>query len=131
MSTKNVIYIFSNQNLNNKDLKQKKNNIKLKSEKIKKKLSIHSIDTDATNLNTQENSEIISSHKFLFTFPRNLNKFWIKKEKKKVKFKDFQSNFKQSLVEYVEVKSYKKYNKINSFINEKQKIDTSCSCLIF
>jgi len=132
MSTNNVIYIFSNQNFNNKNSIQKKNNIKLKHKKIETKISFHSIDIDATtNLNTQENSEINSPHKYLFTFPRNLYKFWVKKDKKKVKFKDFQSNFKQSLIEYIEIKSYKKYNKINSFTKEKQKVDTSCSCMIF
>ena len=133
MSIKNVKYVYSNKNLNNENLM--KNLIKIKSKKIKKspietKVSFHSIDTiDTTNFNTQENSEINSPNK-LFTFPRNLYKFWIKKDKKKVKFKDFQSNFKESLVEYIEVKSYKNYNK-NSFIKEKQKVDTSCSCMIF
>ncbi len=131
MSIKNVKNVYINQNINNEN-----NNIKIKSEKIKKspietKDSFHSIDTlDTTNLNTQENSEINSPNK-LFTFPRNLYKFWIKKDKKKVKFKDFQSNFKESLVEYIEVKSYKKYNKINSFMKENQKVTTSCSCMIF
>ena len=131
MSIKNVKNVYINQNINNE-----KNNIKIKSEKIKKspietKDSFHSIDTlDTTNLNTQENSEINSPNK-LFTFPRNLYRFWIKKDKKKVKFKDFQSNFKESLVEYIEVKSYKKYNKINSFMKENQKVTTSCSCMIF
>ena len=133
MSIKNVKYVYSNKNINNENLM--KNLIKIKSKKIKKspiktKVSFHSIDTiDTTNFNTQENSEINSPNK-LFTFPRNLYKFWIKKDKKKVKFKDFQSNFKESLVEYIEVKSYKNYNK-NSFIKEKQKVDTSCSCMIF
>ena len=131
MSIKNVKNVYINQNINNEN-----NNIKIKSEKIKKspienKDSFHSIDTlDTTNLNTQENSEINSPNK-LFTFPRNLYKFWIKKDKKKVKFKDFQSNFKESLVEYIEVKSYKNYNKINSFMKENQKVTTSCSCMIF
>ena len=131
MSIKNVKNVYVDQNINNEN-----NNIKIKSEKIKKspietKDSFHSIDTlDTTNLNTQENSEINSPNK-LFTFPRNLYKFWIKKDKKKVKFKDFQSNFKEPLVEYIEVKSYKKYNKINSFMKEKQKVDVSCSCMIF
>jgi hypothetical protein len=133
MSIKNVKYVYSNKNINNENLM--KNLIKIKSKKIKKspiktKVSFHSIDTiDTTNFNTQENSEINSPNK-LFTFPRNLYKFWIKKDKKKVKFKDFQSNFKESLVEYIEVKSYKNYNK-NSFIKENQKVDTSCSCMIF
>ena len=134
MSIKNVKYVYSNKNINNENLM--KNLIKIKSKKIKKspietKVSFHSIDTiDTTNFNTQENSEINSPNK-LFTFPRNLYKFWIKKDKKKVKFKDFQSNFKESLVEYIEVKSYKKYNKINSFMKENQKVTTSCSCMIF
>ena len=133
MSIKNVKYVYSNKNINNENLM--KNLIKIKSKKIKKspiktKVSFHSIDTiDTTNFNTQENSEINSPNK-LFTFPRNLYRFWIKKDKKKVKFKDFQSNFKESLVEYIEVKSYKNYNK-NSFIKENQKVDTSCSCMIF
>ena len=133
MSIKNVKYVYSNKNINNENLM--KNLIKIKSKKIKKspietKDSFHSLDTiDTTNLNTQENSEINSPNK-LFTFPRNLYKFWIKKDKKKVKFKDFQSNFKESLVEYIEVKSYKNYNK-NSFMKENQKVDTSCSCMIF
>ena len=131
MSIKNVKNVYINQNINNENY-----NIRIKSEKIKKspietKDSFHSLDTiDTTNLNTQENSEINSPNK-LFTFPRNLYKFWIKKDKKKVKFKDFQSNFKESLVEYIEVKSYKKYNKINSFMKENQKVTTSCSCMIF
>ena len=134
MSIKNVKNVYSNKNINNENLM--KNLIKIKSKKIKKspietKVSFHSIDTiDTTNLNTQENSEINSPNK-LFTFPRNLYRFWIKKDKKKVKFKDFQSNFKESLVEYIEVKSYKNYNKINSFMKENQKVDTSCSCMIF
>ena len=134
MSIKNVKNVYSNKNLNNENLM--KNLIKIKSKKIKKspiktKVSFHSIDTiDTTNFNTQENSEINSPNK-LFTFPRNLYKFWIKKDKKKVKFKDFQSNFKESLVEYIEVKSYKNYNKINSFMKENQKVTTSCSCMIF
>ena len=133
MSIKNVKNVYSNKNINNENLM--KNLIKIKSKKIKKspietKVSFHSIDTiDTTNFNTQENSEISSPNK-LFTFPRNLYKFWIKKDKKKVKFKDFQSNFKESLVEYIEVKSYKNYNK-NSFMKENQKVDTSCSCMIF
>ena len=134
MSIKNVKNVYSNKNINNENLM--KNLIKIKSKKIKKspiktKVSFHSIDTiDTTNFNTQENSEINSPNK-LFTFPRNLYRFWIKKDKKKVKFKDFQSNFKESLVEYIEVKSYKNYNKINSFMKENQKVDTSCSCMIF
>jgi hypothetical protein len=132
MSIKNVIYVYSN--IYNEKFINK--NIKIKSEKIKNspietKFSFHSIDTDATNLNTQESSESNSPHKYLFTFPRNLYKFWVKKDKKQVKFKDFQSNFKEPLVEYIEVKSYKKYNKINSFMKEKQKVDASCSCMIF
>ena len=132
MSNKNVIYVYSN--INNENFMN--NYIKIKTENINKspietKISFHSVDTDATNLNTQENSEISSPHKYLFTFPRNLYKYWVKKDKKKVKFKDFQSNFKEPLVEYIEVKSYKKYNKINSFMKEKQKVDTSCSCMIF
>jgi len=130
MSTKNVIYIIHNQNLNNKQLDLNMiSNDNLKSP-IKSKVSFHSTDTDETSLNTQEN-DINSSHKYLFTFPRNVYKFWVKKNKKTVKFKDFQSKFKEKLVDYIEVESYKKYNKINSYMKENQKVNESCSCIFF
>ena len=84
----------------------------------------HHLYTNKNKVKVPPVQGINTSSKIIKKGEKNNGKNKEKKKKKKV-------TFKKKFVSYIDVESYKKYNMDNSILNDNNKADTKCSCVIY
>jgi hypothetical protein len=106
---------------------------KIKTIKLSKEKIVDNIKFKDNNLKEKESKEFLENKNDILNIRKDLFGNVIKKGSKKhiVTFLDYKKSQSGNLIAYIEIESYKKYNKEATMRNYYDEVNCQCSCILF